>query len=303
MPLTALNAEARADAIARITAGESPDDLLKELMDTGHDEESAVAFLTEALQDRLAELKAPKVKSPTLNTATLNAAEDETPRLAVPDPLKTEWPAVLQRSDRALKDQKIEVHLSLARPRIVLFRNVLSAQECDSLIRLARERIEASEVIDMQTGATRQDEGRTSSGMSFQRGETPLIERIERRLAALIDWPYENGEALQVLRYRVGQEYKPHFDYVDPSQPGAAPFLARGGQRVATVLLYLNTPEDGGGTSFPDAGIEVAAHKGSALFFSYDRPHANTLTRHGGMPVRKGEKWVATQWLREAPHR
>ena len=289
MPLTNLNDDARAEAIARISAGESPDDLLKELIDAGHGEESAVGFMTEALQNRLAELTAPKVKSPALN--------------AVPDPLGSEWPAVLQRPDRALKDQKIEVHLSLARPRIVLFRNVLSAQECDSLIRLARDRIEASEVIDMQSGATRQDEGRTSSGMSFQRGETPLIERIERRIAALIRWPYENGEALQVLRYRVGQEYKPHFDYVDPTQPGAAPFLARGGQRVATVLLYLNTPEDGGGTSFPDAGIEIAAHKGSALFFSYDRPHPNTLTRHGGMPVRQGEKWVATQWLREAPHR
>jgi len=291
-----MNSLDKSKLIERITAGESPDALVAELVAAGHDEDAAVTLLTEVLQSRLAELKAPKTGAMT------SADEGASVASHVPDPLDVDWPAVLTRSDRALKDQRIEVHLSLSRPRIVLFRNFLSPQECDSLIRLARERIEASEVIDMQSGATRQDEGRTSSGMSFQRAETPLIERIERRIAALLRWPYEKGEALQVLRYRVGQEYKPHFDYVDPTQPGAGPFLARGGQRVGTFLMYLNTPQDGGGTNFPDAGIEIAAHKGSALFFSYDRPDPNTLTRHGGMPVRAGEKWVATKWLRAETH-
>lgn len=278
----------REQLIARISTGESPDTLLDELMAQGFDEDAAVSALTTLLQARLTELKSSKTN----------------PQITkVPDPLDREWPAILQRPERALKDQRIEIQLALTRPRIVVFRNFLSTQECDRLIELSRQRIEASEVIDMQSGSTRPDEGRTSSGMNFQRAETPLIERIERRVAALLRWPYENGEALQVLRYRVGEEYKPHFDYVDPTQPGAAPFLARGGQRVATFLMYLNTPQDGGGTNFPDAGIEIAAHKGSALFFSYDRPHPDTLTRHGGMPVRQGDKWVATQWLRESAHR
>lgn len=278
----------REQLIARISTGESPDTLLDELMAQGFDEDAAVSALTTLLQARLTELKSSKTN----------------PQITkVPDPLDREWPAILQRPERALKDQRIEIQLALARPRLVVFRNFLSTQECDRLIELSRQRIEASEVIDMQSGSTRPDEGRTSSGMNFQRAETPLIERIERRVAALLRWPYENGEALQVLRYRVGEEYKPHFDYVDPTQPGAAPFLARGGQRVATFLMYLNTPQDGGGTNFPDAGIEIAAHKGSALFFSYDRPHPDTLTRHGGMPVRQGDKWVATQWLRESAHR
>jgi prolyl 4-hydroxylase len=134
--------------------------------------------------------------------------------------------------------------------------------------------------------------------MAFRRGETKLIERIERRIAALLQWPYENGEALQILRYAVGQEYKPHYDYVDPSQPGALPFLARGGQRVASLVMYLNTPPRGGATNFPDVGLEVAAVKGNAVFFSYDRAEASTGTLHGGMPVIAGEKWVATKWLR-----
>ena len=104
----------------------------------------------------------------------------------------------------------------------------------------------ASHVIDMDSGNTRAGSGRTSGSTAFGRGESPFIERIERRIEALLQWPYERGEALQILRYEVGQEYKPHYDYVDPTQPGAAPFLARGGQRVASIVMYLNThPERG----------------------------------------------------------
>jgi prolyl 4-hydroxylase len=68
---------------------------------------------------------------------------------------------------------------------------------------------------------------------------------------------------------------------------------------VGTIVMYLNTPEQGGGTTFPDVGLEVAAVKGNAVFFSYDKPHPNTKTLHGGAPVVAGEKWVATKWMRE----
>jgi prolyl 4-hydroxylase len=224
------------------------------------------------------------------------------PVTAIPQPLSIEWPSVISAGSRSRLDRDIQVMFSLDHPRVVLFQNFLSDVECDELIRLSRDRMQASHVIDMDSGNTRADAGRTSSGTAFTRGESPFIERIERRIAALLQWPYERGEALQILRYEVGQEYKPHYDYVDPTQPGAAPFLARGGQRVASLVMYLNTPLDGGGTNFPDAGFEIAAHKGCALYFSYDRPHPMTRSRHGGMPVRAGEKWVATKWLREAEH-
>ena len=63
--------------------------------------------------------------------------------------------------------------------------------------------------------------------------------------------------------------------------------------------MYLNTPARGGGTVFPDAGLEIAPTRGHAVFFSYDRPHPASRTLHGGAPVTEGEKWVATKWLRE----
>jgi prolyl 4-hydroxylase len=135
--------------------------------------------------------------------------------------------------------------------------------------------------------------------MSFKRGANPLCERIERRAAALLDWPRENGEGLQVLRYSPGARYEPHYDWFDPDAPGSAAALARGGQRVASLVMYLNTPQRGGATVFTDARFEVTARRGNAVFFSYERPHAMTRTLHAGAPVIAGEKWIATLWLRE----
>lgn len=285
--------ETRSWVIACIEKGQSPDALLQTLIDRGIGEEAAVAFMTHTLEARLEELKE--------KAATRDAPVPD-PVTAIPQPISIEWPSVIRAGSRPNLDRDVQVMFSLDHPRVVLFQNFLSTAECDELIRLSRDRMQASHVIDMDSGNTRADAGRTSSGTAFTRGESPLIERIERRIEALLQWPYERGEALQILRYEVGQEYKPHYDYVDPTQPGAAPFLARGGQRVASLVMYLNTPQDGGGTNFPDAGFEIAAHQGCALYFSYDRPHPMTRSRHGGMPVRAGEKWVATKWLREAEH-
>lgn len=102
-----------------------------------------------------------------------------------------------------------------------------------------------------------------------------------------------------MLRYAPGTEYKPHFDYFDPAQPGTASVLKRGGQRVGTIVVYLNTPEEGGATIFPEAGLSVLPVAGQAVFFSYAQPLPSTRTLHGGAPVVRGEKWVATKWLRQ----
>jgi prolyl 4-hydroxylase len=196
-------------------------------------------------------------------------------------------------------DRRVQVLASLQSPRVVVLGGFLSDAECDALVDAARPRLVRSRTVQTQTGGEELNADRTSSGMFFNRGEGALIQRIEARIARLLRWPVENGEGLQVLHYLPGAEYKPHYDYFDPAEPGTPSLLQRGGQRLATLLLYLNEPERGGGTTFPDAGLEVAPHRGHAVFFSYDQPSATTRTLHGGAPVIAGEKWVATKWLRE----
>ena len=271
--------ELRAWIIEQATAGHAPEAVLKSMRDSGWNEDSAIAALEQTLSGYLAS----RVKPP-----------EPPPPVPVPEPL----PGGTRTSVWA-GDREVRVLASLAAPRVVVFGDLLSADECDAMIALARARLARSETVQNETGSSEVNDARTSDGMFFERGEHEVVARIEARMAALLGWPLENGEGLQVLRYRPGAEYKPHYDYFDPAHAGTPTILKRGGQRVASLVCYLNTPQQGGATTFPDVQFEVAPVRGNAVFFSYDRPHPATRTLHGGAPVIEGEKWVATKWLRE----
>ena len=271
--------ELRQWIVAQAQAGVAPEQVLEAMKTSGWQEDVAIQALEETLQGFLDEhAKANNLPLP----------------VPVPEPDLRQSPSVLRAHDR-----DVALLFTMRHPRVVVFGGLLSDAECDALVALAGPRMVRSETVDNATGGSEVNAARTSRGMFFERGETPLIERIERRIAALLCWPQLNGEGLQVLHYQPGAEYKPHYDYFDPAHPGSTPILRRGGQRVGTVVMYLNTPTQGGGTTFPDVGLEVAPIKGNAVFFSYDRPHPSTRSLHGGAPVIAGEKWVATKWLRE----
>lgn len=199
----------------------------------------------------------------------------------------------------------IPVLFSLASPPIVLYQQLLSADECEALIALSRGKLVRSPVVNPETGQENLIPARTSRGAMFQVGEYPLIEQIEARIAAVTAMPVEHGEGLQILNYQVGAEYRPHFDFFNPARPGEARQLDVGGQRVATLVIYLNDVPAGGGTAFPKLGLEVAPVRGNAVLFGYrgDDGSLDDRTLHAGLPVEAGEKWIATKWLREFPYR
>jgi prolyl 4-hydroxylase len=192
----------------------------------------------------------------------------------------------------------VEVALSVESPALRVLGNLLSAEECEALIKESGPRLQRAKTVD-SSGKQQIDARRTSEGMFFTIGESPLIKRIEQRIATLLSIPIDHGEGLQILHYLPGQQYEPHYDWFDPEQPGFAAITAKGGQRIASLVMYLNTPEAGGGTAFPDIGLTVSALRGSAVYFAYDT--GDTASLHAGLPVQKGEKWIATKWLRERP--
>ncbi|HRC38386.1 MAG: 2OG-Fe(II) oxygenase [Rubrivivax sp.] len=269
--------------VAQTEAGCRPEDVLAAMHDSGWAEAVAAAALEQTLRERLAELD-----------AETGAAAPAARASKVPEPDLAGAPAVLLAGGR-----QVRVLATLQRPRVVVFGGLLSDDECRGLMALAEPRLLRSETVDNATGGSEVNAARTSDGMFFERGEAPLITAVEQRIAELLRWPLDHGEGLQVLRYRPGAQYRPHHDYFDPAHPGTARILQRGGQRVGTLVMYLNAPEGGGATTFPDVGLEVAPVRGNAVFFSYDRAHPATGTLHGGAPVTAGEKWVATKWLRE----
>lgn len=274
-----VTADLRKWIIEQAQAGHGADSVLKAMLASGWNEEVAIEAMESTLRGHLEE----------------NAqAQGLPPAVPVPDPKLDESPLYLDGGDR-----RVAVLQAMYNPRVVVFGDLLSAEECEQLIALATPRLARSLTVATKTGGEEVNADRTSNGMFFQRGENELVRRIEERIGRLLNWPVENGEGLQILQYGPGAEYKPHYDYFDPSEPGTPTILKRGGQRVGTLVMYLAEPDKGGGTIFPDVHLEVAPRRGNAVFFSYERPHPSTRTLHGGAPVLQGEKWIATKWLRE----
>ncbi len=224
------------------------------------------------------------------------------PHVEVARPRRTEMPGPdLEGAPLYIDagDRRVQVLQTMRHPRVVVFGNLVSPEECEGLIAAARVRLARSLTVETRTGGEVLNVDRTSEGMFFERGENDIVARLEQRIAALLRWPVEFGEGLQILRYAPGAQYRPHYDYFDPGEPGTPTILKRGGQRVATLVMYLQEPDQGGATTFPDVGLEVAPVRGTGVFFSYEEPDPATRTLHGGAPVLAGEKWVATKWLRE----
>lgn len=201
-----------------------------------------------------------------------------------------------------LNGHRCMVHLTLATPNLALVGGFLTASECALIQQLAEPQLELSRVVSVDSGQAVRHDARTSMGTYFLRGAVPELGAIEARLAALTGLPLEHGEGLQVLRYGPGGRYIPHFDFFAPEVAGSQAHVSPelGGQRAASVVMYLNTVAAGGETEFPTANIRIAPVQGHACYFSYlTRQGALDRTSlHGGSPVIAGEKWIATWWAR-----
>lgn len=210
----------------------------------------------------------------------------------IPEKLEKE-PTIFQLSGNKVhtSDREIEIVAKFDEPLILVFGSVLDDTECDALIQVSKSRLARSKI-----GGTREvSEQRTSSGAFLEPGDHEVVLRVERRLAELTGIPHAHGEGLHILNYLPGQEYKTHFDYFAETSKAAQ------NNRIATVVLYLNDVEEGGETYFPELKLSIFPKKGMAVYFEYfynDRA-LNELTLHGGAPVIKGEKWIATQWIRK----
>ena len=273
--------ELRLWIVEQTQLGHSTEQVLASMLASGWDAALAQRALDEALH-------------PEAGAASLEEHPAADLSQQLPEPDLSAGQALLWAGDREVK-----VLLTLARPRVVVFGGLLSDEECDAMVALSAARLARSETVASAEGVSEVNAARTSDGMFFERAENEVVRRVEARLALLLNWPAERGEGLQILHYRPGAEYLPHYDYFDPDSSSTPAILLRGGQRLATVVMYLNTPTAGGATIFPDVGLEVLPIKGNAVFFNYDRPHPHTQSLHGGAPVREGEKWVATKWLRQ----
>jgi len=180
------------------------------------------------------------------------------------------------------------------RPHVMRVTGFLTRDECVYLMEAATPRLEPSSVVDKQ-GRRIPHPVRTSEGTSFGPAHEDLcVHAINKRIAALTATQVNWGEPLHMLRYRPGQQYRPHLDVI----PGEI------NQRTLTALLYLNDGYEGGETQFTEAGLTIPTRAGDVVVFRNLKAdgHRDLSSKHAGLPVTSGIKWVATRWIRRGPY-
>lgn len=180
-------------------------------------------------------------------------------------------------------------------PFIKLVRGAFTKEECGYLRVSAEPKLQPSFVIDPANGRRIPHPIRTSTGTSFGPTEEDwIVRKINERIARISGTDAACGEPLHILRYEPGQQYRPHLDAL----PG------ENNQRDWTVLVYLTGDYSGGETRFDEIDLTVRGEEGDALVFRNvgEEGRADPATRHAGLPVGDGLKWLATRWIRRRPH-
>ena len=187
-----------------------------------------------------------------------------------PPPAHEAWALSKHVYDYALGHPGTVV-MSDTEPRLLLLKSFVSPEERDHLVARNKPRLEPSKVLSGDA-----DKVRTSMGAWVEKSD-PVAQRVQDRIHRTVGIPLAYGEDIYVLNYQQRQEYKKHNDHcMDTggvaSEPclkllrqGGGPSCGRGaggptcGDRLATVIIYLKTPELGGRTVFPEAAATKAA--------------------------------------------
>ncbi len=174
---------------------------------------------------------------------------------------------------------------------------LLSPEYCQNLIAIGQEWLQPALVTDERSGAEISHPERISEMAWPKRDDYPLLQSLAEGIAQLTGVPVACQEPLQILHYRPGGEYRPHFD----AFAADAPTLRQGGNRSLTLILYLNTVEAGGETAFPELGVRISPLLGGGVLFRNldDGGNRHPRSLHAGLPVLRGGKWIATTWIRQ----
>jgi prolyl 4-hydroxylase len=196
------------------------------------------------------------------------------------------------------------VIMHAADPILYVVNDFLSDDECNAFIQASQGKLLPSTVISPDKHI--QHASRTSENCWIEHNANEIVHEVSKRFSILVQMPIRNAEQYQLVYYKKGAEYKPHFDSFDYETVDGKKNWEPGGQRMITVIAYLNDVKEGGETGFPELGINIPPKKGDVVVFhntlsnvADTHPKINPRSLHGGMPVIKGEKWMVNLWFRE----
>lgn len=211
-----------------------------------------------------------------------------------------DWRAVAESANFAPFNAPIDRRQDREDPPVWLIADLLDPWLCDYVMALSAPVLTRGKVVDESGGESVRAE-RSNTVMSFGLADSDVIlELINMRLADAAGMPPENAEGLGVLHYSVGESYAPHVDYIPETLANAEQLRVRG-QRVRTLLVYLNDAFEGGATAFPHLGVAYRPPRGCAMIFDSVKANGSVdpMTLHTGVAPTAGQKWVISKWFRD----
>ncbi|BCS83404.1 prolyl 4-hydroxylase [Cotonvirus japonicus] len=177
-----------------------------------------------------------------------------------------------------------------------IMKEIISKDKCQEIINYSKDKLFDSQVLS----------GKDTSVRNSQQYWIPKNNNIVKPIFDFVsknfNIPVENAEDLQVVRYLPNQYYNEHHDSCCDQTDKCHEFINRGGQRILTVLIYLNNEFEGGNTYFKNLDVKIKPKTGDALVFfplAKNTNKCHPLALHAGMPVTSGQKWIANIWFRE----
>ena len=172
--------------------------------------------------------------------------------------------------------------------------NFLDNGECQHLVKVIRSKLRPSELSSPDADKF----FRTSKTCDLAALNDNIIQNIDDKICTLLQIEKDLSEPIQGQYYEVGQEFKPHTDFFEDHEleinGGAL------GQRSYTVMIYLNSTEQGGETTFPLIDEEFSPREGKAVIWCNLNPDMspNSYSMHHAKQVRRGYKAIITKWFR-----
>jgi len=174
--------------------------------------------------------------------------------------------------------------------------NILTEQECNDIMFYASDNL-----TDPSTGNSKYVDPKNNQQYWIPKNNAlvkPLIEKI----AKSYDLPFENAENVQVIRYLPYQKYTDHYDSCCDNNDRCKDFITHGGQRVLSVIIYLNKEFENGETYFKNSDVKLKPNIGGAIIcfpLAQNTNKCHPDSNHQALPVTGGIKWIANVWFRE----
>ena len=179
--------------------------------------------------------------------------------------------------------------------------NFLTNEECDLISQISQDKLFKSKVYSSTEDV--ESDVRDSEQCWLKDDAHELINKISQKVAKITNTELSDQEELQVVRYKPGGYYRPHYDACDSRRENCDRFNGDKGPRFITFIMYLNDDFDGGETYFPNIDQKVKPQKGKAAMFYNTGEDGAVLEKalHGGLDVSNGDKWICNKWIRRKP--